>query len=105
MKKFFTSVLLVYCLTGHSQDRLLSKNDKFMINSIGISTTVYGFVNNDMSIRQKNITCICGIVFTALPYLFEKNNYARFEVNGSGINFKIKFDKKYKKCDKKLYKS
>lgn len=95
MKQLLTLMLILFCLNIHSQELKLSKTDKTIITVAGFSTTVYGFAKSGLK-KTDPIICVSGIIFTALPYIFENNK--RIEINSSGINIKLKFDKKYKKC-------
>lgn len=76
----------------------LSKTDKAIITTIGASVTAYGFLSDT---KDAKITCISGVLFAAIPYIFE--GWKNIEVSSSGINIKLKF-KKFK-CYKSPYKN
>ena len=100
MKKLTSILLIALPIIVEAQQKIdlrLSKTDKTVITGIGAATTVYGVMKKGYEKKDIYI-CSAGTVFAALPYIFEKPILKRFEVSGSGINIKLKYDKKYKKC-------
>lgn len=100
--KLLTSILLLISLTNYSQELRLSKPNKIIITSIGVSTSFYSILKPGCT-KSDMITTGAGALFALIPYLVELPSY--MEVNSSGINFKLKFDNKYRKCKKLPYKS
>lgn len=95
------TLLISMSLQAQNIDLKLSKTDKNIIRTVGISTTIYGFTRVDKSTNQFNksvLICVSGVLFAAIPDI--KIN--RFEVNSSGINFKLR-NKQFKCKNKYKY--
>ena len=101
--KNLTYIILLISMSLQAQNinLKLSKTDKAIIRTVGISTTIYGFARIDKTANQLNqsvIICVSGILFAALPDL----KFNRLEINSSGINFKLR-EKRYKCKTKTKY--
>ena len=103
MKKLTLILLITLSIVVNAQKEInwkLSKADKQVITGIGAGVTMYGVLKKGFS-KEDIYICSTGILFAAMPYVFEKiKKSERFEISASGINIKLKYDKKYKKCKK-----
>ena len=78
----------------------MNKTEKTIITTIGAGVTTYGFIKKGCEKKDIYI-CSAGVLFAAIPYIFEKPLLRNVEISASGINIKLKYSKKYKKCKNK----